>query len=458
MRLRQIQLILWSAAALAAAFWLASNPTLPQGPEIATVTAPLRLPTTTEGSPVILPSGATPPTLRIPAVLSSAAAPDPAAAAVQTPLLPPWTAVIAPGDTFDGLLRRAGLSADLRQVFTRAMQTQYDLAALRPGDEVAVFSFANGRPYEVILSVASGEQMLVRLENEAVAETVAPELETREVAATVTVDGSIFATLERAGVPASLAVDLAQVLGGTVDFRRDLRGGETLRLLWRETRLPDGTATGIPQLVYAELGLEGDRFETVQAGDESGSTSVFRNGERLRTFSPPVAGGRLTSVFGRRRHPIYGDIRMHKGVDYAAQRGTPVVATGPGRISFVGWRNGYGRVVEIEHGPSMTSMYTHLDSFVNGLGVGNRVDAGDRIGSVGSSGLATGPNMHYEIRLNGRPVDPMGEERLATLIEDRSVTEALRRLINARRQFPDRAVPEASTDAGLTPATRGDAT
>ena len=457
MRLRWISAML-AGGVLAGAptAWLASDRVLPPGPEYSDVAVALRVPQIGDVSPVDLASSEPPPELPRPVVLPAPPAADTALVTPMPPRLAPWTAVLGPGDTLDGVLRRAGLPAEERQVFTRAMQTQYDLANLRPGDEVAVQSYPDGRSYQVVLSVPSGEQVLVRLEEGPVVRTVAPDLETFELTATVTVDGSIFASLDRAGAPASLAVDLAAVLGGTVDFRRDLRGGETLRLLWREARLPDGSRVGAPQLSYAELALGDALFEFVRDLDAGGSATVFRNGERLRTFAPPVAGARLTSVFGRRRHPVYGDIRMHKGVDFAAPRGTAVFATVPGRVSFVGRRNGYGRVVEIAHGPSMTTMYTHLSAFTEGLDIGDRVEAGDRIGAVGSSGLATGPNLHYEVRLEGQPVDPMGDERLAGLVDDRTTTDTLRRLTEARRRFSGDA--EADTGARFTLSTKGDPT
>ena len=457
MRLRWIAAMLAGGVlAGASTAWLASDRVLPPGPEYSDVVVALRVPQIGDVSPVDLASSDPPPELPPPVVLPALPAPDTALVTPMPPPLPPWTAVLGPGDTLDGVLRRAGLPAAQRQIFTRAMQTQYDLANLRPGDEVAVVSYPDSRPFQVALSVAGGEKVIVRFEDEPIVETVAPELDTVERTATVTVDGSIFASLDRARVPASLAVDLAAVLGGTVDFRRDLRGGETLRLLWRETLLPDGSRIGAAQLNYAELGLGDALFEFVRDLDAGGSATVFRNGERLRTFAPPVVGARLTSVFGRRKHPVYGDIRMHKGVDFAAPRGTAVFATAPGRVSFVGRRNGYGRVVEIAHGPSMTTMYTHLSAFTEGLDIGDRVEAGDRIGAVGSSGLATGPNLHYEVRLEGQPVNPMGDERLAGLVDDRTTTDTLRRLTEARRRFSGAA--EANTGARFTLSTKGEAT
>ena len=456
MRLRWIAAALVGGTLAGVAFWLTSDRALPPGPVFSATAVTLRVPQVSDAGPVVLASNDLPPELPTLAILPAPPAPEAAPVAPMPPLPAPWTTVLAPGDTLDGVLRRADLPAALRQVFTRAMQTQYDLANLRPGDEVAVQSFPDGRPYQVVLSVASGEQVLVRLEDEPGVMTVAPELDTVERTANVTVNGSIFASLDRAGAPASLAVDLAAVLGGTVDFRRDLRGGESLRLLWEETSRPGGPRVGAPQLTYAELGVGGVRFEFVRNLDNSGSATVFRNGERMRTFAPPVVGARLTSVFGRRRHPVYGDIRLHKGVDFAAPRGTPVFATAPGRVSFVGRRTGYGRVVEITHGSSMTTMYTHLNAFAKGLVVGKRVEAGDQIGAVGSSGLTTGPNMHYEVRLEGRPVDPMGDERLAGLADDRTAIDALRWLTEARRRFSGGT--EADAGAGFTLSTNGDAT
>ncbi|SFP85064.1 M23 family metallopeptidase, partial [Tranquillimonas alkanivorans] len=150
-------------------------------------------------------------------------------------------------------------------------------------------------------------------------------------------------------------------------------------------------------------------------------------------FAQPVEGARLSSVFGRRKHPVYGNVRMHTGVDFAAARGTSVRATAPGRISFIGWRGGYGRVVEIAHGADTLTRYAHLSAVPKGLAKGQRVMAGDMIGRVGATGTATGPNLHYEVRVDGRPTDPLSDERLAEAAErDAQDDAALVRLSGAR--------------------------
>jgi murein DD-endopeptidase MepM/ murein hydrolase activator NlpD len=229
-------------------------------------------------------------------------------------------------------------------------------------------------------------------------------------------------------------VDLAQMLGGTVDFRREMAGGETLRLLWREARVGDDRI-GQPDLAFAALEVGGALYEVVWPDSGSGQATIFVDGEVLRVFAQPVEGARLSSVFGRRTHPVYGNVRMHTGVDFAAARGTPVHATAPGRVSFIGWRNGYGRVVEISHGSDTTTRYAHLSAVPEGLVQARcqRVGAGDVIGRVGATGTATGPNLHYEVLVDGRPTDPLSDERLAEAAErEADDTGALSRLAEVR--------------------------
>jgi len=392
-----------------------------------------------------------------PVMLPAAPALDPAPRRVAPPPPPAWIAVLQPGDTFDAVLRRAGMPATLRQSVIGAMQGEYDLGALRPGDRVVVQRDRAGRARQVTLSLGTGERIIVQPGDRTRAERKAPVLSMRERGAEMTIEGSVYAAVVGAGVPASLAVDLATIFEGSVDFRSELQGGETLRLLWRENRLPGGTTVGAPELTYARLGLADALYEVVR-GDGAGSAYVFRDGERVTSFAASLAGGRLTSVFGRRKHPIYGDMRMHTGVDFAAARNTPVLATASGRVSFVGWRRGYGRVVEIDHKGALTTMYTHLAAFAPGLERGDRVAAGDRIGAVGSSGLATGPNLHFELRLDGRPVDPMDADRMAALNGDAGKGDARRRLEEARRRFAATGSQETEAAARPRPSDRGGAT
>ncbi len=274
------------------------------------------------------------------------------------------------------------------------------------------------------IEVVFGEQLSTQV--------VAPDPEIVTLAGEAVIDSSIFAALDEAGIPARFSVDLAQMLGGTVDFRREMAGGETLRLLWREARVGEDRI-GQPELAFAALEIGGSLYEIVWPDDGSGQATIYVDGEVLRVFAQPVEGARLSSVFGRRTHPVFGNVRMHTGVDFAAARGTPVQATAPGRVNFIGWRGGYGRVVEISHGSDTMTRYAHLSAVPEDLAQGQRVAAGDVIGRVGATGTATGPNLHYEVLVDGRPTDPLSDDRLAEAAEsDADDTAALSSLAEAR--------------------------
>ena len=358
------------------------------------------------------------------------------------PQLVTWSREIASGETLDAVLSDAGLDASDRAEIALAIGTEYDLRRLRPGHIITVVSTTDDNPRRVELAVEDGVRIEAVFGEQLAARVLEPDPELVTFAGEAVIESSIFAALNTADIPARFAVDLAQMLGGTVDFRRDLAGGETMRLLWREAR--DGNKRiGQPELAFAALDIDGSVYEIVWPNDGSGQATIYVDGEVLRVFAQPVEGARLSSVFGRRTHPVYGNVRMHTGVDFAAARGTPVQATAPGRVRFIGRRGGYGRVVEIAHGSDTLTRYAHLSAVPDGLTQGQRVMAGDMIGRVGATGTATGPNLHYEVLVDGRPTDPLSDDRLAEAAErEADDTAALERLREARSLLAERLASE----------------
>ncbi len=354
------------------------------------------------------------------------------------PVEPPsrtWTRELALGDTLDSLLSKAGINATDRAEIALALGAEYDLQRLRPGHSITVVTTAADQPQSVELAVEDGVRIEVILSETLSTRVVSPEPDTVILARKTEIETSISNALSSAKIPVRFAVDLAQMLSGTVDFRRDLTGGEALRLLWREKSI-DGERTGQAELIFAALEVDDQLYEIAWPDAENGRATIYVDGELLRVFSQPVEGARLSSVFGRRKHPVYGNVRMHTGVDFAAARGTPVHATAPGRVSYIGWRRGYGRVVEIAHGSDTVTRYTHLSATADGLTKGQRVEAGQVVGRVGSTGTATGPNLHYEVLVDGRPTDPLSDDRLAAAANDKVENEAAqKRLSSARAQL-----------------------
>jgi len=341
--------------------------------------------------------------------------PDISPAEIEPPFIT-WSREVGSGDTLDSILAEAKLTAPDRAKVALALSVEYDLRQLRPGHLVEVVSTTEGNPRYIKLAVDDGVRIEATFDNQVTARTVMPDPELVIFAGEARIESSVFAALAEAGIPARFAVDLAQMLGGTIDFRRDLAGGESLRLMWREAHV-GGESITQPEITFAALDVGDALYEIVWPDDGTGRATIYLDGEVLRVFAQPVEGARLSSVFGRRVHPIYGDVRMHTGVDFAAAQGTPVHATAPGRVSFIGRRSGYGRVVEISHGSDTLTRYAHLSAVPDGLVVGQSVAAGDVVGNVGASGTATAPNLHYEVLVDGRPTDPLSGDRLADASE-----------------------------------------
>ena len=323
------------------------------------------------------------------------------------------TATIASGDTLDSVLGRAGISPNVRAEAALALAGVYDLTELRPGHrlEWAAEKIDPTRLLRLSLFVDDGVEINLSFNGPITAERLDPPIREVDRQETLTLQGPLFEALVAAKAPERFAVDLTALLAGQVDFRRDIKGGESFALVWREDQLPDGSIAGEPRLKYARLELT-DRVLELVASDAAGPVIVFEDGEAVQRSAAPILGARLSSVFGRRNHPVLGGVRMHTGIDYAAPVGTKVSATGAGRIIFAGTIRGYGLTVDIDHGGGVVTRYAHLSEIADTVEQGTRVKAGNRIGAVGATGLVSGPNLHYEVRVDGRPIDPTDREAL----------------------------------------------
>ncbi len=239
---------------------------------------------------------------------------------------------------------------------------------------------------------------------------VAREPERRVVSAAAKIDSSLFLAAQKADLPENITMELASIFGWDIDFALDIRDGDQFAVLFEELYL-DGERVGTGDIIAAEFSNNGKVFRAVRYTDARGHTDYYApDGRSMRKafLRTPVAFTRISSRFSNgRKHPILNRIRAHKGVDYAAPRGTPVKATGSGKIVFRGRKGGYGNTVVIQHGSSYSTLYAHLNNFARGEKIGDRVQQGEIIGYVGSTGLATGPHLHYEFRVNGVHRNPL---------------------------------------------------
>ena len=226
----------------------------------------------------------------------------------------------------------------------------------------------------------------------------------------VTIDSSLFLAAQKAALPDKLTMELASIFGWDIDFALDIRKGDKFIVLYDELYL-DGEKVGVGDILAATFINQGKVYQAVRYTDNSGDAEYYSpDGRNMRKafLRTPVAYTRISSGFSLgRMHPILHRIRAHKGVDYAAPIGTPVKVTGNGKIVFRGKKGGYGNVIIVQHGNKYSTLYGHLSRFKGGLGTGSRVKQGQVIGYVGMTGLATGPHLHYEFRINGVHHNPL---------------------------------------------------
>jgi murein DD-endopeptidase MepM/ murein hydrolase activator NlpD len=225
-----------------------------------------------------------------------------------------------------------------------------------------------------------------------------------------TIDANLYVDAAAAGVPVPVIGEMIRAFSFDVDFQRDVHPGDGFALLYGRMLTPTGKVVRPGEIVYAALTLKGKTYALYRHRLANGTVDYFNaKGEAVRKalMRTPVDGARLSSRFGRRRHPILGYNKMHRGVDFAAPRGTPVMAAGNGVIAQAGPNGAYGRYIRIRHNATWSTAYAHLRRFAKGVRRGKRVRQGQVIGYVGSTGRSTGPHLHFEIMRNNRSINPL---------------------------------------------------
>jgi murein DD-endopeptidase MepM/ murein hydrolase activator NlpD len=239
-------------------------------------------------------------------------------------------------------------------------------------------------------------------------ELVKPDV--RSAYARGVINSSLSQSAQRAGLPYSLAMDMANVFGYDIDFAEDIRRGDEFEVVY-EQKVVNGKPIANGNILSARFINRGKTFTAVRYTNKQGATSYYTadgNSMRKAFIRTPVDFARISSGFSMgRRHPILNKIRAHKGVDYAAPRGTPIKAAGDGRVMLAGRHGGYGNAVIIQHGNSYKTLYGHMQGFAKGVRTGTSVKQGQIIGYIGTTGLSTGPHLHYEFQVNGRHVNPL---------------------------------------------------
>jgi murein DD-endopeptidase MepM/ murein hydrolase activator NlpD len=308
------------------------------------------------------------------------------------------------GDTMEKLFRKNNLSLGHLMSIAELDEAKTRFRRIKPGD-VFEITHDNGQVISLYseLDLTSALQ-IDKQETGFAAQIVERPIEIRKRMAHGVINSSLFESAAAAGLSDKVIMNIAGIFAWDVDFVLDIRQGDNYYVQFEEI-WQDGEYVTDGEIIAAEFNNNGRSIQAIRFIDDNERSEYFTpNGKSVRKafIRAPVDFTRISSSFNpNRKHPILNKIRAHRGVDYAAPRGTPIKASGDGKVIFRGTKSGYGKTVILQHGGNITTLYAHMSSYVLKVGVGSRVIQGQAIGFVGKTGLATANHLHYEYRLNG---------------------------------------------------------
>jgi len=315
------------------------------------------------------------------------------------------------GDTLSSALSRMNID-DLEIQRLLSTDAVHQLSAnVRPGKLIQVTTAQDGQLMTIQFQRNNASDLVVRRQGDAfIAEEADQATEIRVVMRSGRVLSSLYGATDSAGIPDKIADKMAETLSTNVDFRNDLRRGDTFSVVYT-VNYRNGEPVGAGKLLAAEFVNAGKSHRAVLFSDPSGREDYYTpEGESLKKgfLRSPLEFSRVTSSFSNsRRHPVFGFHRAHTGVDFGAPTGTRVKATGDATVAFAGRKGGYGNLVILRHQSGYETYYAHLSAFAPGIRPGRAIGQGDVIAYVGSTGASTGPHLHYEVRISGKPYNPM---------------------------------------------------
>lgn len=315
------------------------------------------------------------------------------------------------GENLSSIFSQMDLNREDLHKILHANATGKMFADVEPGRDVVATVSADGELEQLTYTKNPFETLIATRHNDAFdVKLLSKKIDYQIASAKGSIKSSLFEDGIHAGLPEKLILKLSGIFAWDVDFALNLKEGDQFTVIYEKLYV-DGKEFDSGDILSAEFINQGKTYTAVRFEDNQGNTGYYTpdgSGLRKAFLQTPMDFAVISSHFDlHRKHPILNTIRAHKGVDYSATTGTPVKTTGDGKIVFRGVKNGYGNVVEIEHGQKYSTLYAHLSGFKSGHKVGSTIKQGEVIGYVGSTGLATGPHLHYEFRIAGEHVNPL---------------------------------------------------
>ena len=319
------------------------------------------------------------------------------------------------GDTFAKILQNASIPNNEINKIIEKLNKYIDLGKLKVGTQIDIVDeFKNEKRIWNEISIYKDKNTKITVtNNEGVLSLEKQEsrLFSKLRYIEVNVEKSIYQSLINKNVADNVIMDFVQLFSFDVDFQRDIRNGNTLRLFYEEFVDDEQSTKKFGPIYFAEIGLESDKVSLFRFKDKNSNLVEYfdENGKSATKalMKTPINGARISSGYGMRKHPILGYNKKHQGVDFAAPAGTPIMAAGNGHIEFVGTNGGAGKYIRIKHLNGYKTSYSHLSKYASGMKKNLKVKQGQIIGFVGNTGLSTGPHLHYEVLFNNERINPM---------------------------------------------------
>lgn len=327
---------------------------------------------------------------------------------------------VSKGDTFISILTDLGLGYSEAHDIYLQLKKVYKPESLRIGQVINITTTIDTVQNKLIsldnitIQPKAGQRFVVEKndKNAYIARAEKDDLFLEVRTATGSINGALSQSMRNAGVPSKITASFSNIFSYSVDFRRDIRKGDRFEIIYENHLTPDGEVVTTGNILYASLIMKKEKITLYRFKDAAGNVDYYNEkgyAMKKTLHRKPLAfqSARISSPFGKRRHPIKKQIIVHWGVDYAAPRGTAIYAAGNGVVKMAKYNGGYGNYVKLQHNTEYSTAYGHMNKIAPGIRPGKKVKQGQIIGYVGNTGLSTGPHLHYEVIKNGRRVNPL---------------------------------------------------
>ncbi len=316
------------------------------------------------------------------------------------------------GDTYESIIKNLNLPDKEKKLFLNTVAKNKDINILKLNQKIffKIDKKNNTKIINFIIEIDKKQDIQFVRSNDY--KNYISKIIEKNLVKTVTfkegiIKNSLYNTALKIGIKPNTIIEFARLYGFQVDFQRDIWKNDTFQIIYEEFKNQEGNVVETGNIIYANLNVQNRDLKLYKFEFENKIDFFDENGKSIRKtlMKTPINGARLSSSFGKRKHPILGFTKMHTGTDFAAPKGTPIMASGDGIVIKASWCGGGGNCVKIKHNSSYQTVYAHMSKFGRGIKKGVRVKQGQTIGYVGSTGLSTGPHLHYEVIENGRKIN-----------------------------------------------------